>query len=154
MYKLAAPCFPPEPDWSITLSRNDFPWYDIKFDDFTAKECYDMYRSIITDEEAFDRKIRKERNAMVNKLIKENKKQLKTAKQQGINSQHLSKRELKKRAQEKRRANRELKKALIKESSQMFQSRKRKTKEEIAAENAKIAAENLRIAEENLLYCF
>lgn len=38
MYKLANPCFPPEPDWSITLSRNDFPWYDIKFDDYTAQE--------------------------------------------------------------------------------------------------------------------
>jgi len=38
MYKLSSPCFPPESDWSITLSRNDFPWYDIKFDDYSANE--------------------------------------------------------------------------------------------------------------------
>jgi hypothetical protein len=55
MYKIANPCFPAEPDWSITLSRNDFPWYDIKFDDYSAQECFDMYRSIITDEEMFNK---------------------------------------------------------------------------------------------------
>lgn len=54
-YKLASPWFPPEPDWSITLSRNDFPWYDVKFDDYTAQECFDMYRTLITDEDMFNK---------------------------------------------------------------------------------------------------
>lgn len=73
-YKLANPAFPPEPDWSITLSRNDFPWYDVKFDDYTAQECFDMYRKIITDEDIFNRKVRKEKNATINKFMKEYKK--------------------------------------------------------------------------------
>jgi len=54
-----------------------------------------MYRTLVSDEETFNRKIRKERNAMVNKLMKENRKHVKKAKQQGINAHHLSKRELK-----------------------------------------------------------
>ena len=54
-YKLATPCFPPEPDWSITLSRNDFPWYAVKFEDYSAQECFDMYRSLITDEDTFNK---------------------------------------------------------------------------------------------------
>ena len=73
-YKLASPAFPPEPDWSITLSRNDFPWYDVKFDDYSAQECFDMYRKIITDEDIFNRKVRKEKNATINKYMKEYKK--------------------------------------------------------------------------------
>ena len=54
-YKLATPWFPPEPDWSITLSRNDFPWYDVKFEEYSAQECFDMYRTLITDEDSFNK---------------------------------------------------------------------------------------------------
>lgn len=99
-YKVANPCFPAEPDWSITLSRNDFPWYDIKFDDYTAQECFDMYRSLITDEDTFNRKIRKEKNATINKLLKENKQIIKKAKQKGFNVQQLSKKQLKKQVEQ------------------------------------------------------
>jgi hypothetical protein len=31
-YKLNAPIHPSEIDWMITLSRNDFPWHEIKFE--------------------------------------------------------------------------------------------------------------------------
>lgn len=138
IYKVSNPPHPPEPDWSITLSRNDFPWYAIKFSDYSAKECFDMYRSIITDEDAFNRKIRKERNAMVNKLMKENRKHVKKAKQQGINAQTFSKKELKKQANQLN----ELRKAQIKESTKMAEIQKSMTKEEVLAFNAKIAEEN------------
>ena len=101
-----------------------------------------MYRSLITDEETFNRRIRKERNAMVNKLMKENRKQVKKAKQQGINAHQLSKKELKKKAEQLK----ELRKAQIKESSEMVQLQKKMTKEELMAYNAKVA-------EENSMYC-
>mmetsp|Transcript_21878 Transcript_21878/g.19421 ORF Transcript_21878/g.19421 Transcript_21878/m.19421 type:complete len:101 (+) Transcript_21878:191-493(+) len=97
-----------------------------------------MYRTLINDEDTFNRKIRKERNAMVNKLMKENRKDVKKAKQQGINAHHLSKRELKKRAEQIN----ELRKAQIKESNKMAQLQKEMTKEEVTAFNAKIAEEN------------
>ena len=142
LYKIGTPSYSPEPDWSITLSRNDFPWYAVKFDEYTAKEWFDMYRSLITDEETFNRRIRKERNAMVNKLMKENRKQVKKAKQQGINAHQLSKKELKKKAEQIK----ELRKAQIKESSEMVQLQKKMTKEELMAYNAKVA-------EENSMYC-
>jgi hypothetical protein len=98
-YKLANPCFPQEPDWSITLSRNDFPWYDIKFNDYTAQECFDMYRSLITDEDTFNRKVRKEKKAMINKLAKENKKFAKKMEQKGVKVRMLSKKDLRMQAE-------------------------------------------------------
>lgn len=48
-YKIGVPANPPEVDWTITLSRNDFPWHEIKFNGFTAKECYDKFSSIVRD---------------------------------------------------------------------------------------------------------
>jgi hypothetical protein len=48
-YKLAIPAFPTEIDWTITLSRNDFPWNEIKFGIFTAKDCYEKFSSIVRD---------------------------------------------------------------------------------------------------------
>lgn len=137
-YKLATPWFPPEPDWSITLSRNDFPWYDIKFEDYTAQECFDMYRSIITDEDTFNRKVRKEKNAMINKLMKENRKIIRKAKQQGFEAPPLSKKELKKQAEQLKH----LREAQLKESSKMHQLQKEMTKEEVAAYNQRIAEQN------------
>ena len=40
---------PNETDWSITLSRNDFPWNEIKFNNFTSKDCFEKYISIVKD---------------------------------------------------------------------------------------------------------
>lgn len=137
-YKLSSPCFPPEPDWSITLSRNDFPWYDVKFDDYSAQECFNMYRNLITDEDTFNRKVRKEKNAMINKLMKENRKIVKKAKQQGLNAQQLSKKELKKQAEQLKN----LREAQLKESSKMHQLQKEMTKEELSEYNRKIAEQN------------
>ena len=42
-YKISTPINPAEIDWTITLSRNDFPWFEIKFGNFTAKECFEKY---------------------------------------------------------------------------------------------------------------
>jgi hypothetical protein len=44
-------------DWMITLSRNDFPWNEIKFLNFTAKDCFEKYTSIIKDSHIFLKKI-------------------------------------------------------------------------------------------------
>ena len=42
-FKLANPIHMQEFDWAITFSKYDFPWYEIKFDRFTPKQCYKMY---------------------------------------------------------------------------------------------------------------
>jgi hypothetical protein len=42
-FKFGSPIFPSEIDWTITLSRNDFPWQEIKFGHFSAKDCYEKY---------------------------------------------------------------------------------------------------------------
>lgn len=138
-FKLSTPCFAAEPDWSVTLSRNDFPWYDVKFDEYTAKECFDMYRTLITDEDTFNKKIRREKNAMLYKLMKENRKVVKKAKQQGISAHQMSKKELKKQAEQIKN----LRQAQIKESSEMIELQKEMTKEELDAYNSKIAEQNL-----------
>jgi hypothetical protein len=49
--------FQPEVDWTITLSRNDFPWHEIKFDQFSAKDCFDKYSSIVKDPFIFLKKV-------------------------------------------------------------------------------------------------
>lgn len=56
-YKFNSPIFPPEIDWMITLSRNDFPWHEIKFNNFTAKECFEKYQSIVKDSQTFLKKV-------------------------------------------------------------------------------------------------
>lgn len=40
MYKLGTPNFENDPDWTITLSEIDFPWWEIKFGDFSPLDCY------------------------------------------------------------------------------------------------------------------
>ena len=42
-YKFAAPMTVYELEWTVTLSRYDFPWHEICFGQFSAKECYKMY---------------------------------------------------------------------------------------------------------------
>jgi len=93
-----------------------------------------MYRSIITDEEIFNKKIRREKNAIINKLIKENKRIVKKAQQQGIEAQQLSKKEIKKQAEQLKN----YREAQIKESNKMHQLQKEMTKEEIAEYNKRI----------------
>ena len=56
-YKLAIPIFPLEVDWTITLSRNDFPWHEIRFSIFGAKDCYEKYSSIVRDPLTFLKKV-------------------------------------------------------------------------------------------------
>jgi hypothetical protein len=56
-YKLAIPAFPTEIDWTITLSRNDFPWHEIKFGIYTAKDCYEKFSSIVRDPQTFLKKV-------------------------------------------------------------------------------------------------
>jgi hypothetical protein len=41
----------------ITLSRNDFPWNEIKFSDYSAKDCFEKYSSLIKDSNTFLRKV-------------------------------------------------------------------------------------------------
>lgn len=56
-YKLSIPTYPTEMDWTITLSRNDFPWQEIRFANFTAKDCYEKYSSIVKDPQIFLKKV-------------------------------------------------------------------------------------------------
>ena len=42
-YKFNSPMFPLEIDWTITLSQNDFPWNEIKFNGFSSKDCFEKY---------------------------------------------------------------------------------------------------------------
>ena len=44
-------------DWTVTLSRNDFPWHEIAFLPFTAKECYEKYIAIVKDPHTFLKKV-------------------------------------------------------------------------------------------------
>jgi hypothetical protein len=40
----------------MTVKINKF-----KLDDFSAEECFKMYRKLITDEDTFNKKVRKEK---------------------------------------------------------------------------------------------
>lgn len=44
-------------DWTVTLSRNDFPWNEIKFGIFTAKDCYEKFSSIVKEPSTFLKKV-------------------------------------------------------------------------------------------------
>jgi hypothetical protein len=48
-YKYANPMNIQELEWTVTLSRFDFPWHEIEFEPFSAKECYRMYTSLVSD---------------------------------------------------------------------------------------------------------
>jgi len=48
-YKLGNPSFNLDAEWTITLSKNEFPWHEIAFEPFTPKECYEKYSSIVRD---------------------------------------------------------------------------------------------------------
>ena len=41
----------------ITLSRNDFPWNEIKFEHFSAKDCFEKYSSLVKDSNTFLKKV-------------------------------------------------------------------------------------------------
>ena len=56
-YKFASPPQIQELEWKVTLSRYDFPWQDIAFEPFTAKECYKMYQSLVTDVHSFLKRV-------------------------------------------------------------------------------------------------
>ena len=49
--------FQSELDWAITFSKYDFPWREIAFGKFTAKECYQKYTSTIRDSATFLKKV-------------------------------------------------------------------------------------------------
>lgn len=48
-FKFGNPVFPMDADWTVTLSRNDFPWHEIAFPPFTARECFEKYTSVVKD---------------------------------------------------------------------------------------------------------
>lgn len=56
-YKFNTPIFQQEIDWFITLSRNDFPWNEIKFGVFTARDCFEKYQTIVKDGQTFLKKV-------------------------------------------------------------------------------------------------
>lgn len=48
---------PVELDWMTTLSRIDFPWQEIKFAPYSAKECFETYQVNIKDLATFMKKV-------------------------------------------------------------------------------------------------
>jgi hypothetical protein len=56
-YRFGNPMYPLDADWTVTLSRNDFPWHEIAFDPFTPRECYEKYTSIVKDPQHFLKKV-------------------------------------------------------------------------------------------------
>lgn len=52
-YKFSNPMNVYELEWKVTLSRYDFPWREISFEPFSAKDCYKMYTSLVTDINSF-----------------------------------------------------------------------------------------------------
>ena len=56
-YKYANPMNIQELEWTVTLSRLDFPWHEIEFEPFSAKECYKMYTSLVTDAQSFLKRV-------------------------------------------------------------------------------------------------
>lgn len=48
-FKFATPTFVQELDWAITFSKYDFPWHEVKFSKFSARECYKKYTGLIRD---------------------------------------------------------------------------------------------------------
>ena len=56
-FKFATPTYVQELDWAITFSKYDFPWHEIKFSKFSAKECYKKYTGLIRDAQTFFKKI-------------------------------------------------------------------------------------------------
>ena len=48
-YKYNSPMHPTEVDWTITLSRNDFPWMEIRFGEFSSKDYFEKYSSVVKD---------------------------------------------------------------------------------------------------------
>lgn len=95
-----------------------------------------MYRRLITDEDTFNKKVRKEKKAMINRLVKENKKFVKKMVQQGVKVKMLSRKDLKEEAE--RRKN--LRDIQIHESDNQLHNNM--TKEEILAYNEKVIKMN------------
>ena len=60
-YKLATPCYRREPHWTITKEWKQFPWGSVRFGGFTARECFHTYKSLVKDEEMFNKKVRGEK---------------------------------------------------------------------------------------------
>jgi hypothetical protein len=56
-YKFGNPMYSMDADWTVTHSRNDFPWNEIAFPPFNAKECYEKYTSIVKDPQTFLKKV-------------------------------------------------------------------------------------------------
>ena len=59
MFKLSTPQFGPEPDWTITHSKSQFPW-EIPNLDFTPEECREKYKELVPDEFMFNKHVRGE----------------------------------------------------------------------------------------------
>lgn len=56
-FKFASPSYIQELDWAITFSKYDFPWYEIRFGKFSARECYKKYTGTVRDAMTFYKKI-------------------------------------------------------------------------------------------------
>lgn len=56
-YKFGNPLYPQELDWAITFSKYQFPWKEIAFGNFSAKECYIKYTGTVREARVFFKKI-------------------------------------------------------------------------------------------------
>lgn len=49
--------YPQELDWGVTFSKFSFPWHDVAFGKFTAKDCYIKYTTTVREARVFFKKI-------------------------------------------------------------------------------------------------
>ena len=56
-FKHASPLTLKELEWTVTLSRYDFPWNEIAFEPFSPKDCYKMYVTMVTNASTFLKKV-------------------------------------------------------------------------------------------------
>lgn len=57
-FKFGNPIYLQELDWAVTVSKYEFPWHDIASEmNFSPKECYEKYTSMIRDPHAFLTKV-------------------------------------------------------------------------------------------------
>lgn len=56
-FKLGNPVHTQDLDWAITFSKFNFPWPDVAFSHFSAKDCYIKYTSTVREARVFYKKI-------------------------------------------------------------------------------------------------
>lgn len=44
-------------DWTVTLSREEFPWPECRFKNYTSRDCHSLFIEVIRTEDSFIKKV-------------------------------------------------------------------------------------------------